>query len=62
MSIFIATRRTQGGMGMDLPLITANGHIDRAETTNFFIIKIIFAIKNLLLYYCIETILQQQLH
>ena len=28
---------------MDLPKITANGHFDRAETTNLFIVKIIFA-------------------
>ena len=46
---------------MDLPQITANGHFDRVETTNFFMIKIIFAIKRLLLCSCIETIFQRQL-
>ena len=48
-------------MGLDLPKITANGHFDRAESTNVFIIKSIFAIKSLLLWFCIKTISQQQL-
>ena len=34
---------------MDLPQITENGFFERAETTNFFNIKIVFTIKKLLL-------------
>ena len=33
-------------MGIQLPYITAKSHFDRAETSNFFIVKIVFAFRS----------------
>ena len=58
--LIISLHRNKHRVGWEW--ITENGHFDRAETTKFFNFKIVFAMKNFLLRYCIETILQQQLH